>query len=144
MRRRRYLIGAVAGAAALGGCTGTTLRGGEATDTPHSTPPEWTRSTDCDDMQDSIVKIVWVVDDLSDNYAPVPYAELTTGEREIIDTALAEGGYGTCEVTDAFTRFVQRVADHRDKQQRNLVHLEHNGRYYGLYVEKQDQVFSSK
>lgn len=142
MRRRRYLAGIAAGTAALAGCTGPALQGGEDTDTPPGTPPAWERATDCDAMQDSVVRIEWVVDDLSANYVPIPYADLTEGEREIVDTALVEGGYGTCEVTDAFARFTQRVAAHRNEQERDLVHLGYEGRYYGLYVEKQDQVFS--
>ena len=166
MRRRTYIAAAGSGILALAGCTGAnspttggpatddTTTGGPTTDDPttggsETTGPDdgrltdWTRSTDCDGMQDSVVKVEWTTSSVDEAYAPIHFSALTEGEQAILETVVEEGGYGTCEVTDAFRQFVERVSDHRGRQESDeIVYLEYDGEFYGLYVEQQDMVFS--
>lgn len=113
----------------------------EPTDEPGST--DWTATTDCEPMRENVVKIEWVVDDLDDEYSPVPFDDLTAGERDLIRTVVTAGGYSSCAVTDSFRRFVDRVMTHRREQDRFTVYLSYDEEYYGLYVQQGDQVFSS-
>jgi hypothetical protein len=107
----------------------------------------WERSTDCeggrDKMHDSVVRVEAVTTSLADAYAPITFSELSPRERPILRTVTEEGGYGTCDVSDAFQTFVERVSDHRHQQDgKKRVYLEREGTHYGLYVEKLDQVYS--
>lgn len=145
MRRRTYLRGTVFSALALSGCStpgfseGTTTTT-EIPDTDSLT--DWTATTDCDAMHESIIKVEWVRADLADDHAPIEFEDLSTGEQDILEVVLTEGGYATCDHSEAFRRFVDRVMTHRDQQPQFMVHLHYQAEYYGLYVQQGDQVFS--
>jgi len=56
------------------------------------------------------------------------------------------GGYGACEVSDAFERFVDRVIDHRRRQDdatEMAIYLERNGTYCRPYIEQSDRVVAA-
>jgi len=98
-------------------------------------------------MYDSVIRVEQVVTELADGYVPIPFAELSPAEKAILRTVTEDGGYGTCDVSDGFVRFIKRVGTHRDQQRDSVdkemhVYLERTETYYGLYVEKQDQVYA--
>lgn len=108
---------------------------------------DWERSTDCegehDRMHDSVVEVERVATSVDDDYAPIAFSSCTPGERDILRTVTEDGGYGTCDPSDAFHRFVERVIDHTERQTEDRhVYLEREGTYYGLYVEVSDQVYA--
>lgn len=73
----------------------------------------------------------------------INFADLSEGEKEILRTVTREGGYGTCEKSEAFERFLDRVRDFQDRRNtdRYGVDFERDGVYYGLSVESLDQVY---
>lgn len=105
---------------------------------------DWERSTDCDGMHDSVVRVERVTTSLGDEYAPIHFENLSPGEKEILRTVTEDGGYGTCDTSDAFDRFVGRVAEHTDQQDGDgmRVYLERESTFYGLYVEDLDEVYA--
>lgn len=154
---RRQFLAALAGSTATGlaGCVaGPAGEPPSATTTPSSPTggnTGWERSTDCEHtptgMYDSVIRIEAVRETLPDGYAPIAYTALTAPERAIIDQVLEQGGYGTCNVSDAFNRFLERVGTAREQQtdavEEDLhIYLAYEGRYYRLYVEKTDQVYA--
>lgn len=108
----------------------------------------WERSTDCegehDGMYDSVVKVARVAEELPKIYDPIEFSKLSSAEKDILRKVTDVGGYGTCDTSDAFDSFVDRVTDHRERQEADEMHvyLERGGTYYGLYVEVLDQVFA--
>lgn len=149
MRRRTYLGAVIASSTALAGCSDrvSNIAPDESTTTtagPTDFRPltDWTATADCDPMHEDIIKVEWVRDDLADDYAPIRFADLSPGERDILEIVVTDGGYSTCEHSAAFRRFVERVMAHRKKQSQFMVHLYYRGTYYGLYVQQGDQVFS--
>lgn len=159
---RRTVLGAVV-AMSTGSISGGCLAGDSETerrspsDTPSPTPeptPEptpadpdtltsWERSTACDAMHDSAIKVDAVARRVDDDYVPIRFSTLSTGERDILRVVTSEGGFATCEVSAAFQRFVERVSDAVAEQDGTMqVFLERGGRFYRLYVEKRDQVFA--
>lgn len=156
---RRTLLGAIGGVglAGLAGCISRSLGGPTGTEAPSDSPApgdsltDWERDTDCDrtptGMYDSVIRVEQVVTDLGDGYAPIRFAELPADETAILRTVTEDGGYGTCDVSDGFVRFIERVGTRRDRQRDSVaeemhVYLERDGTYYRLYVEKQDQVYA--
>jgi len=104
---------------------------------------DWERSTDCDDMHDSVIKIKRVRSSLGGEYSPISYPDVSPEEKKILRKVTEKGGYGTCEPSEAFDRFVTRVSDHVDQQDGDLnVYIVYNGSYYGIYVEKLDEVYA--
>jgi len=55
------------------------------------------------------------------------------------------GGYESCgvETADAFSRFLDRVGNHTERQQGDGLYFERDRTYYKLYVELLDQVYAS-
>ncbi len=108
----------------------------------------WERSTDCegehDGMYDSVVKVARVAEELPEIYDPIEFSKLPEAEKDILREVTSVGGYGTCNTSDAFDSFVDRVTDHREHQESDEMHvyLERDGTYYGLYVEVLDQVYA--
>lgn len=108
----------------------------------------WERSTDCDGMHDSVIKVEWVASSIRDAFAPIEFSELPEAEQALLEPVVTEGGVGTCEPSDAFVRFSERVAEHWSEQNEDgdgprVVALAYDGRYFGLYVEKDDEVYSA-
>ena len=104
---------------------------------------DWERSTDCDDMRDSVIQVKRIRSSLGDGYSPISYSDVSSEEKKILRKVTEEGGYGTCEPSEAFDRFVTRVSDHVDQQDGDLnVYIVYNGSYYGIYVEKLDEVYA--
>lgn len=151
--RRRWLqVIAVGATGTCAGCTGAPAgtesdpgTESETTDDDESLT-DWERSTDCegehDGMHDSVITVEGVRDSLDEEYAPIHFSDLTPGEKEILRTVTEEGGYGTCDASNSFTRFTDRVIDHRGRQEKEDVYLEREATYYQLYVEKLDQVYA--
>ncbi|MFB6154962.1 MAG: hypothetical protein ABEJ22_03635 [Haloferacaceae archaeon] len=158
LRRRRLLrVGGGVATGLLAGClsvdgqpsTGSPARTGETTGDAQTTGDaesltDWERSTDCDGMHDSTIRVERVRTDLGGEYAPIHFADLSPEERTILRTVTGEGGYGTCDTSEAFQQFVGRVSDHAERQEadRMRIYLERGGTYYGLYVEDLDQVYA--
>ena len=111
---------------------------------------DWERSTDCerdpDSTYDSVIEVQRVTSMLDDAYAPIHFSALTAGEKTVLRTVTEVGGYGACEVSDAFERFVDRVMDHwrrQDDATEMAIYLERDGTYYGPYIEQSDQVIAA-
>lgn len=159
---RRRLLRTIGGVAAgtVAGCIGSptgsapgnqTTTGTESSKTPTETTDDgsltdWERSTSCegspDDMHDSIIRVEQVTERIGDEYAPIRFSELTSEEQDILRTVTREGGYDTCDVSDAFDRFIDRVSDRQRRQDKDGVYLKREDTYYRLYVEKLDQVYA--
>lgn len=160
---RRRLLQATSGivVGAIAGCIGSpnesvpenqTTTGDERTKTPEETTAgddsltDWERSTDCegeeDGMHDSVIKVEQIRDGIDEEYDAIHFSDLTSDEQEILRTVTEEGGYGTCDASDVFDRFVDRVSDRRQRQDKDGVYLERDDTYYRLYVEKLDQVYA--
>lgn len=104
---------------------------------------DWERSTTCDRMHDSVISVQEVRTTIEDRFVPIHFSELPDDEQGILGVVLEEGGYGTCDASDAFSGFVSRVSDRRRRQDGDAsAYLERDGTYYGLYVEQGDQVFT--
>lgn len=129
----------------------------ETPKTPSEDPPDeddltgWEKSTDCErtpaGMYDSVIEVEEVVDDVGDEYAPIALSELTAEETAILRSVTEDGGYATCDTSDGFLRFIQRVGIHREEQTETAaadmhIYLERDGTYYRLYVEKLDEVYA--
>lgn len=155
---RRDLLGSGAALAlgGLAGCSGVVGRPATETATPRGDESgdgetaltDWERSTDCegehDGMYDSVIRVERVAASVDAEYAPIAFDDLTMGEREILRAVTEDGGYGTCDPSEAFDRFVDRVVDHGERQRAdgNRIYLECDDTYYGLYVEVSDQVYA--
>jgi hypothetical protein len=154
--RRRVLQ--ASGVVALGALAGCSAMADQAATNPQEDPTEttvdgdsltdWERSTDCegkyDGMHDSVIKVQQVTTSLGNAYDPIHFSNLSTEEQSILRTVTEEGGYRTCDTSDAFQAFVERVSEHRQRQaETRRVYLKREEIYYGLYVEKLDQVYSS-
>lgn len=161
MRRRAYLASVASTAStacvtsatlAIAGCTTTAPQSQEPDSTTSTTDSStgddgttettWTSTADCEPMHENVIKVKWVKDDLADAYSPIHFSDLTPGEQGILRVVVEDGGFANCEVTEAFRRFVERVIEHRQEQDREYVWLEYQGTYYGLYVQQGDQVFA--
>lgn len=160
-RRRLLEIAGVATVGSLAGCSALTGRPdadpgtqtdadspentGESTGTPSLT--DWERSTDCegehDRLHDSVISVARVTTDLEDAYVPIQFDDLPPDEKAILRTVTEDGGYATCDPAEAFHRFLDRVLEHLDRQSDTTrIYLERAGTYYGLYVERSDEVFT--
>lgn len=93
-------------------------------------------------MHDSVVKVTRVTSTIDPDYIPIHFADLPSAERAILRPVTETGGYGTCDPSDAFHRFVDRVFDRTQRQPENSVYLERDGTFYGLYVEVSDEVYA--
>lgn len=111
---------------------------------------KWEPDTNCNDgemeaMYNSEISVNAVRDDLSDSYNPIAYDDLPKDEKIILAEVLERGGYDTCETEGGFDSFLGKAvydyADEQDGDDMN-VFLEYDGRYYQLYLRKQDQVFT--
>lgn len=153
--RRALLRAAAVAGCGVSGCLGSTFHADSgspaatASSTPTATPAHpdalttWERSTDCDAMHDSAIAVNAVAADVPDGRSPVRFADLTAGERGILRAVTTEGGYATCEVSESFQRFLERVRETVEAQDGAMrVWIARGDRYYRLYVEKQDQVFA--
>lgn len=110
----------------------------------------WEPETNCNDgemesMYNSEISVAEIKDKLSNEYNPIKYTDLPEEEQRILATVLEKGGYATCETSDAFNAFLDTaVNEHARKQEGDDMHayLEYDGRYYQLYLRKQDQVYA--
>lgn len=94
-------------------------------------------------MHDSVIRVDHVTTGLGDEYTPIHFADLSPEEKEILRTVTEDGGYGTCDKSQAFNEFRNRVIEHvYNKQDPDCIYLERECIYYGLYVESLDQVSS--
>lgn len=93
-------------------------------------------------MHDSVIRVEAVSDGHPDEYAPIHFSNLSPAEQDILRVVTEEGGYGTCNASDAFDRFVDRVQDRRQRQSEDGVYLERVTTYYRLCVEKLDQIYA--
>lgn len=150
-RRRLLQAAGWASIGLLSGCTSLQAPSGpespqSPTDTTGTTDSltDWERSTDCDSMHDSVIKVERVRTTIPDNHSPIQFVDLSAGEQSILQTVTEEGGYGTCDTADDFEHFLDRVQDHLDRQNQGdmQVYLERNGTYYQLYVEDLDRVYA--
>lgn len=150
---RRRLLKASSGISAgvLTGCV--SANGRSTTESPESpgkttedanSITDWKRSTNCDSMHDSVIRVERVATSLGDEYAPIHFANLSPEEKRILRSVTEEGGYGTCDSSDAFQQFIGRVSDYRTRQDGDdmRIYLERESTYYGLYVEDLDQVYA--
>lgn len=150
-RRRLLQAGCAIPLGAFAGCLATAGGSGDSTpkdpdETTDDAPSlaDWERSTDCDRMHDSVVRVERVTASPADEHVSIRFADLSPGEKDVLGTVTRDGGYGTCDTSDAFHRFVERIGDRRDRRDTDSmrVYLERNGTYYGLYVEHADQVYA--
>lgn len=145
MRRRRYLA-ALGGAALVPGCLALGDDGGghpTTTDPPDDrSPTDWERSTDCDAMHDSVIRLEWVTESETQSTATLSYDDFTEAERSVLARVFEDGGVGTCDASDAFRGVVDRVGRAVVEEDVRMVDVLRDGRYHGLYVEHLDQVFS--
>lgn len=153
-RRRLLQAGSTIAIGTIGGCLAIMDPSNmESPETPDETTEDtasltdWERSTNCegdpDGMYDSVIKVKRVTSSLGDDYVPIHFSALSAEEQSILRTVTEEGGYGTCDTSNAFDRFVERVYDHVKRQDGNRhVYLERKNTYYGLYVETLDEVHS--
>jgi hypothetical protein len=153
-RRRVLKTATTLGAVAVAGCvgSGTPLSGSPTeTPTPHPDPGgdwDWEWSGECAQTPTDIivqerstieVERAWST---LEHVDPIRFSALTTEEREILETVIETGGYGTCDISDAFGQFLERVRTHKDGNSTDLVFLERDGVYYQLGIIKQDQVIA--
>jgi len=148
-RRKVLKTATTLSAVIVAGCTssGSPVSGSPTgTPTPHpdlNKDWNWEWSGECEQtptgMHSSIIKVerTWSTLEQAD---PISFATLTTEEREILETVTETGGYGTCDASDAFLQFIERVRTKTGGDPDELVFLERDGVYYQLYVVKQDQV----
>ena len=75
--------------------------------------------------------------------------DLTAGEKEILQTVITEGGYGTCEVdpSDPFNKFLIRVSKEYVRQredfdpgEENRLYLKSGTIFYRLRTRELDMV----
>lgn len=117
-----------------------------------STLTSWEADLDCQNGTDESyhaqkreVSIQSVKDEIGSEYNPVPYAELTDAQKEILALVIEHGGFATCESNDAFNSFLDvAVNEYAREQEADAmnVYLEYDGRYYKLYIQKQDQIYA--
>lgn len=94
-------------------------------------------------MHDRVIQVKRVSTRLGSEYSPILFSDLTSEETQILRTVIEEGGYGTCDPSESFDRFLTRISDHVDQQSGDMnVYLAYNEEYYGLYVEKFDEVYA--
>lgn len=153
--RRRFLraragAAATTGSVALTGCL-STLGGDRGVEREHTVPGNltaWDRTPDCvtveerdgmDEHYDSTIAVAHTTSDVDGGYAPIRFETLSDAERELLDAVTTDGGHSTCDLSDAFERFVVRVREHLQRQEDTMVYLERDGVYYGLRVEVTDQ-----
>lgn len=155
LRRRRFLqTGGAVVVTALTGCTAATDQPG-TTSSPRTTeptgdapsPPEWTQTTDCggeyDGRHESVVRVEQITASLDSGATSIQFSALSAGEQSILQSVTEDGGYATCDTSDAFDQFVDRIQQHRNDQSGNdNVYLEQEGTYYRLYVKALDQVYA--
>lgn len=156
--RRRVLqttasVAVATATTALGGCLSTRGIGG-GTESEHTAPGNltaWDHTPDCvtseerdgmDEHYDSTIAVDHTTTSLDGAYAPIRYAALSDAERDLLDVVTTDGGYSTCDQSDAFARFVGRVRDHLQRQEDTMAYLERGSVYYGLRVEVTDQGIS--
>lgn len=155
LRRRRLLVASNAVMiSVLAGCattadqpdTASSTSSREQTDS-NSSLTDWTSSVDCegepDAMHDSVIKVEEVTENLGPEYDPIQFSSLSAAEQSILKTVVEDGGYATCEPSDAFEQFVDRVQDRSHQSERMRVYLEREGTYYRLYVEVLDEVYAT-
>lgn len=110
----------------------------------------WEPNTNCNDgemesMYNSEISINEIKNNIGDEYSPLQYTTLPKEEQRILATVLENGGYATCDTSDAFNTFFDKaINDHARTQEGDdrHIYLEYDGRYYQLYLRKQDQVYA--
>jgi hypothetical protein len=125
------------------------------TETPHPALTRewnWEYSGDCSNSSmphDYVIKVKSAVTEISKQYEPVQFIDLTAGEKEILQTVITKGGYGTCEVdpSDPFDKFLTRVSKEYVRQredfdpgEENQLYLKNGTIFYRLRVREQDTV----
>jgi hypothetical protein len=121
-RRRLLAAGDLVGAGAFGGCTGLLgTTSGDGDDDPEGTA----------DMPARVrLQELAILD--CEAAAPSGFADLPTGERTIVDTALEEGGWTapTEETPPAYDQFSERVEARCDTCGELVVSLRREETYY--------------
>lgn len=137
----------------LSGCvsndTGSETRfptGSDERPNGNSSLTAWEPSTHCSEkavsMYNSVISVEEVREDIDEGVGPIQFEDVPPEEREILRTVTEEGGYGTCNTSEAFGEFVDRVEERRSQQDGATIYSAREGQYYGLYVEVTGQVFS--
>lgn len=166
---RRRFIGLTASLATIGiaGCTGpgiekeepqTNNDDEEVPDDLDVENPEpvsqqefdnWEPDTNCSDdqpesMLNSEIGVKAVLENLPEEYDPISYDSLPHSQKELLAITLTEGGYATCEESDAFSTFLQNAVETTRNQEGDDSHayLEYDGAYYQLYLRRADQVYT--
>ena len=128
---RRALLGAVGlfGTGALAGCTGAS--GGDdpqgTAEMPARLRLEDASAPDCEDAD------------------PIVFADLSAGERDLVETALEAGEYtaSTDEAPPAFERLRERAEARTDACGELVVYLERDGTYYRVALVNGDNIVAS-
>lgn len=112
---------------------------------------KWEPDTNCNDgeqesMYNSEISVQDVHDELDASYNPIAYADLPDEEKRILAEVLEQGGYATCNVSEAFQSFLEKAVYEYAAQQEDdddmKVFLEYDETYYRLYIRKQDEVYA--
>lgn len=121
--------------------------------TDDDTLTSWDENLDCNNGTDEEyhaqkreVSVIAVVDEIGSEYKPIPYTSLSTEQKHIIAPVIANGGFATCESSDAFNSFLSTAYNEYGREQEAdamTIYLEYDGRYYQLYLQKQDQVYAA-
>lgn len=136
-RRRLLQVGSAATVAALAGCL-------SIGDGPAAEAPNGDNATDCGAMYDSVLRVEDVETTVDDAYLPIEFEDLPSEEQSILATVVDASRYETCDTSEAFRRFVDRVSERTRRQPSDdaRVYLERDGTFYRLYVEVADQVYA--
>lgn len=111
----------------------------------------WEPDTNCNDgereaMYNSEISVQDVHNELDDSYNPLAYDGLPDEEKRILAKVLENGGYATCDTSEAFQSFVEKAvyeyAAEQDDDDDMKVFLEYDDTYYRLHIRKQDQVYA--
>ena len=147
MNRRAFLSTIVGATTLLSGCVQSAVRGNSGrpnTTSDSAAATDWTRSTDCSGMHDSIIRVERTLPRIADEYNPIVFSRLPSGERALARSIIENGGIGTCEPSSSFDGLVRRVSGHQRKQERMTVFIKRERTYYALYVEVEDMVISDQ
>ncbi len=152
MNRRSFLV-TVPGSLLFGGCLGHSMSGGKSISSKKASKMEanltdWEPSMQCNGERNfsyvNYIRVEQVRASTDDNDIVVHFSDLSADEKKILRTITEAGGYETCDYSDAFTRFRERMDDHAeglDRQRDQHVYLERDGAYYLLTIDVMNQGF---
>ena len=89
-------------------------------------------------MHNGVIRIEQVVTELGNRDVPNLICRVVCRRKKIpiLRMVTEDGGYGKCDVSDAFDRFIERVRVHRGEgvDEKMDVYFERNGTHYRLYL----------